>query len=267
MNGYRGEHAIAYRRSGRRGGMVVIGALVMSVAHVASADAPVIRIPTSTVVRGEPGSVHHIASVAVDPDLRGLECRVAARAANQSSVHPDTDLVVSSGGEEVILRDVERSPEVTTIGQGTLLLGDQVGVAVVLGPDGVMSAGMRVELTCSSPTTSTTTTTVDTSTTMAPTTTEPPTTTTTVDATTTTVAPAESTTSTSVMGETTTTTIDVRGTTTVTTGPSVSSTTGETLPFTGAEPGATAGIGLSLIAAGGIALALVGRPIREDPTD
>ncbi|MGH9227687.1 MAG: LPXTG cell wall anchor domain-containing protein [Acidimicrobiales bacterium] len=141
----------------------------------------VIEIPLNTVVRGAAGSEHLLETEAIAPEDVGRECTVAAEGANNSSIHPNTDLLVRSGGSEVVVPDVERAANVRTDAAETIVLGTDVSVSVRLGPDGVFSGGLVVTIECEEPppttTTSTTTTTTtvpeDTTTSAAPTTTAP----------------------------------------------------------------------------------------------
>ena len=101
--------------------------------------------------------------------------------------------MVASGDSSVTLEDVERSRGVSTTANATMSLGDDITVTLIMGPDGVFSAGATasVVLDCAPPPTTTTTTTVAPTTT---TTTVAPTTTTTVASTTTTTTVAPTTT-------------------------------------------------------------------------
>lgn len=210
-----------------------------------------IVIPIDTVVRGDQGEVIVLVTVPVDAELQGLSCIVSATSENQESVHPDNDLVVSSGGNSVELLDVESGPFVTVTADEPLVLGDTITVAVRLGPDGVFSGGLTVTLDCTDETTTTTTTLATTTTTGATTTTTGETTTT--GDTSTTTAPSGETTVTTVEPTTSTTETQVGGVTLSTT---VSTVAQATLPFTG--PAETLG-SLTLLALGlvGIGAAMI----------
>ena len=101
-------------------------------------------IPLDTVVRGDPGSVHVLAEVAAPVGKVGMRCSV--QSANNRSVHPDTNLVVSSGMSTVTLFDVERERHGTTDGDASLTMANAVRVEVQLGGDGVFSGGLSVGL-------------------------------------------------------------------------------------------------------------------------
>jgi hypothetical protein len=136
---------------GRLVGVVVLAAGLAGGVFVSAAwaqDGTVIEIPVGTVVEGAPGTVHLLATVPVDGDDVGRECGVVAQGVNNESVHPNSDLLVRSGGDEVVVPDVERAPNARTEATGTLTLGSEVSVFVQLGPDGVFSGGLVVTLDC-----------------------------------------------------------------------------------------------------------------------
>jgi hypothetical protein len=117
-------------------------------------DDGVVVIPLDTVVRGDPGSTHLVAEVKVPASKVGLLCSV--QATNNRSVHPDTNLIVSSDSSTVTLADVERERHVTTDSDSLLRMGETATVKVQLGGHGVFSGGLKVGLcetatTCSLP--------------------------------------------------------------------------------------------------------------------
>jgi hypothetical protein len=133
-------------------GVVAFAVVTGFVSLPASAQGePVLEIPVDTVVQGAPGSEHLLATVAVAPEDVGRECGVVVEGVNNESAHPNTDLLVRSGGGEVVALDVEREPNVTTEATGTLVLGTDVSVFVRLGPDGVFSGGLVVTVECVPP--------------------------------------------------------------------------------------------------------------------
>lgn len=205
-----------------------------------------IEIPLDTVVRGDPGSEHVLGSAEVPQELHGVTCPVASIAENQTSVHPGNDLVVATDGDSIVLADVERASGAVTVAEEELTLGSVLTVTLVMGPDGVFSAGMVVKL-CDIPETTTTTTTVPetTTTTLAATTTIPETTTTLATTTTTT----ETTTTVTVL-PTTTVTVAPESTTTVTVAAESTTTLSGTLPFTGGGTEIPALAGLIALLAG-----------------
>jgi hypothetical protein len=202
-----------------------------------------ITIPVETVVRAEEGSVTVLATEIVPEHFLGQSCSVIAKSENQGSVHPGNDLVVESGSSLVLLPDVEAEPGGTVTAQQDLVLGDEIAVMLIMGPDEVFSAGIDVHVECQPNDTTTTTTMLEETTTTS----VPETTTTTVEGTTTTTVDDE------VMGTEVTTT---------TTGASTSSTTEdevlgtEVLPFTGIDGELLGLFVVALLASG--ALVLVG---------
>jgi hypothetical protein len=111
-----------------------------------------IEIPVSTIIRSNTvGSTHLLATRTVDQNMVGYICEVSANALNQGSVHPDNDLVITSNGTKVVLDDVERVAAGTTTANGTLTLGNDISVSLVIGKDKVFSAGMTVAFNCEEP--------------------------------------------------------------------------------------------------------------------
>jgi hypothetical protein len=117
-----------------------------------------------TVVFAPEGTVQELVSTDIADDLVGQECMVTLTSENNESVHPDNDLIITSGTDEVVVPDVEaESFEILTADE-TLVLGPTLTVSVRLGPDGVLSEGGLLELACVEPDVVTTTTSTTTST-------------------------------------------------------------------------------------------------------
>ncbi len=114
-------------------------------------------IMVDQVVRGAPGSVHLVATEAVDPDEVGSACDVVVTGGNNQSVHPDTDLLINSGTDQVIAPNVEADADGVIDTEGTLVLGDTIEVFVRLGADGVFSGGFTISISCQAPPVTTTT--------------------------------------------------------------------------------------------------------------
>jgi hypothetical protein len=128
-----------------------------------------------TVVTGEPFSTVTVATEDVEPWLQGASCAIQVETANNESVHEETELIITSGDDVVMVPDVESEPGIHVIEEGELVLSETVVVAVRLGPDGISSGGYSVEFLCpeqppttTAPTTTVTTTTSTTTTTVAP---------------------------------------------------------------------------------------------------
>lgn len=125
-----------------------------------------IIIPVSTVVRGPEGSEIVLVQLPTPTDLVGATCEITAMSENQSSVHPDNDLMVSG----VLIPDVEGEPGGTVTANDVVVLGPNIVISLLMGPDGVFSAGLTVGFKCTSvaaTSTTTTTTTGQTTTTTA----------------------------------------------------------------------------------------------------
>lgn len=153
------------------------------------------------IIEGTPGSEHLLWTGDLPP---GVCTIIAVEGANNTSVHPDNDLRVSDGLTTVWLRDVERAPGVSTVADGPIEAAGPVDVTLILGPHGLYSADLVLQVDCGTlpETTTTTETPPSTTTTTTTTTTAPPVTFTTTPTTTTTVPV----TSTTLPPETTTTT-------------------------------------------------------------
>ena len=124
---------------------------------IATTDPFRITVPIDTVVRAPEGSETVLARQAVADDQVGATCLVTARAENQSSVHPGNDLIVSSGASRILLPDVEREPGAVVVAEGTLQLGSEIVVSLIMGPDEVFSGGIEVDIDCAAPDATTTT--------------------------------------------------------------------------------------------------------------
>lgn len=115
------------------------------------------RIPAQG--RTTPDTVHQVSTTAVPAAAQGGTCEVEVTGANNESVHPNSDIVVTSANT-VIVHDVEREAGASNLpADGELVLGESVTVAVRLGEDGLFSGGtLVVDFACTSPPPPTTTT-------------------------------------------------------------------------------------------------------------
>jgi len=102
--------------------------------------------------RTAPGSVHLVSTTNVDPALDGGTCDVTVTGENNTSVHPNSDILIASANQ-VTVPDVERSAGAQGIpADGALELGSTVTISVRLGGDGVFSGGLlQVDFTCTPP--------------------------------------------------------------------------------------------------------------------
>ena len=130
-------------------GAIIAAPLAFNTAKVSATNTSYeLSIPVSTVVVAPKGTVREVASKDVASKFVGMTCKVTAHAENQGSVHPDNNLDIVSGNSKVTLKDVERAAGVVTNAEGELTLGNKVVVNLVMGKDGVFSAGMDVKLKC-----------------------------------------------------------------------------------------------------------------------
>jgi hypothetical protein len=239
----------------------LLGVLSLATTVAAQEDDFQIIVPISTVVMAPEGSETALSTTSTPDELVGETCEVTARSQNQSSVHPDNDLVVASNGSQITLHDVEALPGGVVTAADTLVLGEEIVITLIMGPDEVFSAGIEVRFQCPPP--STTTTEPTTTTTESITTSTAVTTTSTLASTTTTAVSATTLVPTTTEATTTTlapTTSEVSTSTTIP--DEVLMTT--ILPFTGSREGELGLFALALGAAG--ALLVVAARSREAAT-
>jgi hypothetical protein len=188
-------------------GIVFCWLLLTAAATVAASEGAFeIVISIKTVVRAPEDSETLLRAHPVPNGLVGETCSVIAQSLNQSSVHPGNDLIVESQ-TRIVLIDVEAEPGGTVTATDVMMLGDQVLISLVMGPDEVFSAGIDVLFDCPPEPTTTTSPTMSTTTTVANSTTTPTReSTTTTDAVSTTTSPGA--TSTTTVPKVTTTTIE-----------------------------------------------------------
>ena len=231
-------------------GRMAVGALALLLTIVPSGLATAvtaeefdIMIPLDTHVTAPEGSVTVLATESIAPEFAEQICSVSATAENETSIHPDNDLIVESGNSTVVVEDVESGTGSVVHAGGDIELGSQIVVSLLMGPDGVFSAGLVVHVDCTAGLATTTT---------------QATTTTTIATTTTTNSQVEQTTTTGPEETTTTIEDEVLGTV------NTSSTVGdlEELPFTGPHENLGAMVAGSLLAIGGIMV--VGSRRQED---
>ena len=158
--------------------VLAVGLLALALFSFASPagaiDDIIIPANTETGIRGEPGSVTTLATAEVDDDLVGATCEAVVIERNNESVHPDNDLIISSGTWSATLEDFESDALSVNEIEGQITLGETVVVELRFGPNGVSSAGFEIKFDCSNPVFPTTTTEAP-ATTEVPPTTEAPT--------------------------------------------------------------------------------------------
>ena len=139
-----------------------VGLLTLALFSFASPASAVddIFIPIDNVrgFRGEPGSVLTVATEDVDDELVGATCEAELTDRNNESVHPNNDLIISSGTWSETVEDFESEPLSSNVIPGQITLGETVVVQIKFGSDGVSSAGLDLIFDCTNavfPTTST----------------------------------------------------------------------------------------------------------------
>jgi hypothetical protein len=149
----------------------------MAVPTTAGAQDDVLTIDFDDVVFASAGAIVPVGSVAVGADLQGRTCLTSVVTANQSSIHPENDLLIATGGSMARIEDVEDFTNGTNSWLVDITLGSSIDMSVEMGPDGISSLGFTVEIDCSKPlagstvpvlASSVTTTTTTTSTTLTP---------------------------------------------------------------------------------------------------
>lgn len=132
-------------------GLAMIAALVGSFAMPALAtEGFQVDINIDTVLHAPVGSITELATEAVPAQYHGQLCQVeSAVADNQQSTHPGNNLIVGSGGGQVVLENVEDQPDGHTVAEGVLTLGPTIVVSLEMGEDHTFSAGMIVSIDCS----------------------------------------------------------------------------------------------------------------------
>lgn len=104
-----------------------------------------ISIPVNKIVNGEEGEKTVLVTHA---GVEDGEYSVKVVARNQSSEHPGSNIIVSSGESSVTVKDVESKKNETKKGEGSLKVENgTIKVAVELGEDKVFSGGVDVVLT------------------------------------------------------------------------------------------------------------------------
>ena len=114
----------------------------------ASAGHGHISVPIDTFVQAGEGEVVQLVSVPVDTELVGATCSWEFHAANQESVHPGNDLILSTGGNDTVVPGVEDAPGQVLEVVGSFQRGETLTVSLRMGPDQVFSAGLSVEVLC-----------------------------------------------------------------------------------------------------------------------
>ncbi len=142
--------------------VLAVGLLTLTLFSLASPagaiDDIIIPANNETGIRGEPASVTTLATREVDDDLVGATCEAVVTERNNESVHPDNDLIITSGTWSETLEDFESDALSVNVIPGEITLGETIVVELRFGPNGVSSAGFELSFDCSSAALPTTTT-------------------------------------------------------------------------------------------------------------
>lgn len=157
--------------------VIASAAFVLYLFSLTSADAQEVTLPPLIIeetIRAPAGTIQFVGSIDVPDEFIGQVCDVTILGANNSSVHPGSNIILRGGTTEVVIEDVEATAgEVISGSARVTVAATQIDVFFQVGPDGVFSgAATAVTAVCTG---------VPPTTTAAPTTTTvlPPTSTTT----------------------------------------------------------------------------------------
>jgi len=124
-------------------------ALTLALSAVpAGAEGEEIIIRPTMVIYDDPGSVHTVADMPVPVDLQAKPCDLRVVTQNQSSVHPGTDVNVTTGGVTSVIRGVEDTADARVVDTHRVTLGPDILIEVTIGPDGSSSLGFTVSFEC-----------------------------------------------------------------------------------------------------------------------
>ena len=126
--------------------VVAVMMAIIATGSVSSAQGDGLTVPASTVIRGNAGDVIELGRIPVDTARAGPLCTWQATVMNQTSVHPNTDILLESNGTTLVLADVEAVPNKVTSNSGSAFLADEVVVSVRLGPLGLFGGRMEVTI-------------------------------------------------------------------------------------------------------------------------
>jgi uncharacterized repeat protein (TIGR01451 family) len=135
--------------------ILLMAMMLVIVAATGATAAAGFVIPIDTWIEAPPGSFVELADVQTPPELVGATCLGLAAAENGSSVHPNNDIIIETGGTSTVLKDVEGSPGKVTDSIGAITLGPDVKLTLHMGGDGQFSGGLVViiDVNCTPPTT------------------------------------------------------------------------------------------------------------------
>ena len=128
------------------GGVIAAAAMIaMSTGAAAVND---IVFTASGIVSGGEGEIRLLGELTVAPELVGATCTGRAETQNQESVHPNNDMIITTGTSQAEIPDFESAAFKVTPLAGTVVLGPTIRFEVRLGPTFVSSGGVTVTLDC-----------------------------------------------------------------------------------------------------------------------
>ncbi len=142
-------HRLVSAARRRLAGAISTMALLIAVVWVAPAWAiESIVLDQDRILYGEEGSTVQLAEIAVETDRVGASCTLRVHTENQYSVHPGNDLVVTTGGTQSVIEDVEAEPDADADLSAAIVLGPELLVELRFGPDQVSSMGFDLSVDC-----------------------------------------------------------------------------------------------------------------------
>lgn len=142
-------HRLVSAAQRRFAGAISTMALLIAVAGVAPAWAvESIVLDQDRILYGEEGSTSQLADVAIDADRIGASCTLRVHTENQFSVHPGNDLLITTGGTQSVIEDVEAEPDAGRDLSAAIVLGPDLLVELRFGADQVSSMGFDLSVEC-----------------------------------------------------------------------------------------------------------------------
>lgn len=111
---------------------------------------PSFEVPVEKHMSGDAGETYVLAEFDVDEAFVGNEAALTFTGENNGSVREGSDLILTSGDNEVVLEDVEAEAGKVTQATGNLTLGETVELSVRLGEEGAFSGGgtLLLDIVC-----------------------------------------------------------------------------------------------------------------------
>ena len=142
-------HRLVSAARRRLAGAMTIMVLLISVVGVAPVGAvETLTLDQDRVVYGEEGSTFELAEAAIVADRIGSLCTMRVHAENQFSVHPGNDLLITTGGTQTVIEDIEAEPDADRDLSAGVVLGPVLVVELRFGPHQVSSMGFDLSVDC-----------------------------------------------------------------------------------------------------------------------